>query len=296
MIITISGWPGSGKTSVGKLLSKKLGYQFYSMGDLRGKVALEKNLVEKAFGDASSKVVVEELLEGEEASILAFCDGTNVKMMVSSQDHKRALDNDEGLNTGGMGAYSPAPIVEGLEEKIKREVMQPVVDEMKRNGTPYIGILYAGLMIKDGNFKVLEFNCRFGDPEAQCIIPRLENDLLEVILNCINGTLYSFDLKWKKEPACCVVIASGGYPGKYGKGKEIIGIENADSFENVHVFHAGTKLNGSRVLTNGGRVLGVTGLGKTIKGAIAKAYTGVSQIKFDEMQYRTDIGKKALNG
>lgn len=259
------------------------------------KAALEKNLIEKAFGDASSKVVVEELLEGEEASIMAFCDGKNVKMMVSSQDHKRALDNDEGQNTGGMGAYSPAPVVEGLEERIKKEVMQPVVDEMKRRGTPYIGILYAGLMIKDGNFKVLEFNARFGDPESQCVIPRLEDDLSEVILSCLHGELYNFDLKWKKDPACCVVIASRGYPGSYEKGKEIIGIENADAFENVHVFHAGTKLDGSRVLTNGGRVLGVTGLGETIKEAVDNAYKGVSQIKFDEMHYRKDIGKRALD-
>jgi len=215
--------------------------------------------------------------------------------MVSSQDHKRTLDGDKGQNTGGMGAYSPAPVVEGLEERIKKEIMQPVVDEMKRQGMPYIGILYAGLMIKDGNIKVLEFNVRFGDPEAQCVIPRLEDDLLEVILSCLHGTLYSFDLKWKKDPACCVVIASGGYPEKYEKGKEIIGIENADAFENVHVFHAGTKPDGSRVLTNGGRVLGVTGLGKTIKEAVENAYTGVSQIKFDEMHYRKDIGKRALD-
>ncbi|HZX19784.1 MAG TPA: phosphoribosylamine--glycine ligase [archaeon] len=256
--------------------------------------AVNKLLQEKLFGGASSRIVVEELLDGEEASILAFCDGKNVKMMVSAQDHKRIFDNDKGSNTGGMGAYSPAPIVNGLEERIKKEVMQPVVDQMRKRETPYKGILYAGLMVKNGNFKVLEFNARFGDPECQCIIPRLENDLVDVMEACISGTLDKIDLKWKKDPACCVVIASGGYPEKYAKGIEIFGLKNASAVENVIVFHAGTKFENGKVVTNGGRVLGVVGIGKNIKDAIDTAYKGVAKINFEKMHFRKDIGKRAL--
>ncbi len=256
--------------------------------------AVNKLLQENIFGGAGSKVVIEELLEGEEASILAFCDGKNVKMMASSQDHKRALDNDQGPNTGGMGAYSPAPAVEGLEKRIEKEVMLPVIKELARRGAPFKGVLYAGLMIKGKNFKVLEFNARFGDPEAQVIIPRLENDIVEIFEACIAGKLNEIDLKWKKDAACCVVLASGGYPGKYEKGKEIEGLENASAFENVFVFHAGTKLENSKVVTNGGRVLGITGLGKNIKEAVDAAYTGVSQINFEGMHFRSDIGARAL--
>ena len=256
--------------------------------------AVNKLLQENIFGGAGSKVVIEELLEGEEASILAFCDGKNVKMMASSQDHKRALDNDQGPNTGGMGAYSPALVVEGLEKRIEKEVMLPVIKELARRGAPFKGVLYAGLMIKGKNFKVLEFNARFGDPEAQVIIPRLENDIVEIFEACIAGKLNEIDLKWKKDAACCVVLASGGYPGKYEKGKEIEGLENASAFENVFVFHAGTKLENSKVVTNGGRVLGITGLGKNIKEAVDAAYTGVSQINFEGMHFRSDIGARAL--
>ncbi len=256
--------------------------------------ALQKILDDKAFGSAGNKVVVEELLEGEEASILAFCDGKNVKMMVSSQDHKRAFDGDSGLNTGGMGAYSPAPVVEEMEEKIKVEVMQPMVDEMAKRGASYKGILYAGLMIKDGSYKVLEFNCRFGDPETQCILPRLESDLVEIFEACIDEKLNETKVEWKKESACCVVMASGGYPEEYKKGKIINGIKEANLIENVTVFHAGTKKENNKVLTNGGRVLGVTGLGNSIKDAIDSAYLGVEKINFEKAQFRKDIGQKAL--
>jgi len=259
------------------------------------KAALQKILGEKAFGSAGEKVVVEELLEGEEASILAFCDGKNVKMMVSSQDHKRALDNDEGLNTGGMGAYSPALVVDGLEERIQKEIMQPMLDEMQKRGTHYVGVLYAGLMINNSDIKVIEFNVRFGDPECQCVLPRMKSDLVDVIEACIDGKLSEINLEWDNGAACCVVLASGGYPEKYEKGKMIEGLENAKAFDNVIVFHAGTKLEGDKVLTNGGRVLGVTGLGSDIKEAIDTAYTGVSQVNFEKMHFRTDIGKRALD-
>ncbi|MCR4335058.1 MAG: phosphoribosylamine--glycine ligase [archaeon] len=259
------------------------------------KKALQKILRDKAFGSAGNKVVVEEMLAGEEASILGFCDGKNVKIMVSSQDHKRALDDDEGLNTGGMGAYSPAPVVNGLEERIQKEIMQPMVDEMQKRGTPYKGILYAGLMINNSEIKVIEFNARFGDPECQCVLPRMKTDLVDVIEACIDGTLDKIDLQWKKESACCVVLASGGYPGDYKKEEVIVGLENAKSFDNVLVFHAGTKSQDGKVVTNGGRVLGIVGLGSDIKGAIDAAYLGVSQINFNRMHFRTDIGKRALD-
>ncbi|MFH1391926.1 MAG: phosphoribosylamine--glycine ligase [Candidatus Diapherotrites archaeon] len=258
------------------------------------KAALQKILGDKAFGSAGDKVVVEEMLVGEEASILGFCDGKTVKMMVSSQDHKRVLDNDEGLNTGGMGAYSPAPVVEGLEERIQKEIMQPMVDEMQKRGTPYIGILYAGLMINNSDIKVIEFNARFGDPECQCVLPRMKTDLVNVVEACIDGKLSEINLEWDNGSACCVVLASSGYPEAYEKGEVIEGLKNAAAFENVIVFHAGTKLQDGKVLTSGGRVLGVVGLGSDIKSAIDTAYTGVSQINFNKMHFRTDIGKRAL--
>ncbi|PIN85447.1 MAG: phosphoribosylamine--glycine ligase [Candidatus Diapherotrites archaeon CG11_big_fil_rev_8_21_14_0_20_37_9] len=252
-------------------------------------------LEDKIFGEAGSRIVVEELLEGEETSVLAFCDGANVKLMVSSQDHKRIFDDDKGPNTGGMGAYSPAPVVNGLEKRILDEVMQPVVDEMKKRGIPYKGILYAGLMISGDKINVIEFNARFGDPETQAVLPRMESDLVDAIDACIDGTLDRIELKWKKDSACCVVIAAAGYPGNYSKGKEITGLNNAVAFDNVLVFHAGTLLKDGKIVTSGGRVLGVTGIGATIKEAIDNAYTGVSQIDFDGAQHRTDIGKRALD-
>ena len=256
--------------------------------------ALDQILSDKAFGSAGNKVVVEEFLEGEEASILAFCDGKNVKLMVSSQDHKRALDGDNGLNTGGMGAYSPAPVAEGLESRIEKEIIQPMVDEMQKRGTPYKGILYAGLMISGNEIKVIEFNARFGDPETQVVVTRMDFDIIDAFNACIDGTLNQLELKWKSESACCVVMASGGYPEAYEKGKEIFGIKEADAVRGVTVFHAGTKLDKEKILTSGGRVLGVTGLGKGIKEAIETAYKGVEKISFEGAHYRKDIGRRAL--
>ena len=258
--------------------------------------AVNKIMQEQVFGNAGSRIVIEELLEGEEASILAFCDGSTAKLMVSSQDHKRIFDNDKGANTGGMGAYSPAPVVtKDMELRIEKEVMLPVLHEMKRRGTPYIGVLYAGLMIKGNDFRVLEFNCRFGDPECQVILPRLESDLVDVMLACIDGKLAKQEVKWKKDAATCVVIASKGYPDGHEKGKEITGLEKAGAIKGVVVFHAGTRKEKGKVFTNGGRVLGVTALGKTISGSIKKAYSAVSLIHFEGMQCRKDIGKRALD-
>ena len=258
--------------------------------------AVNKIMQEQIFGNAGSRIVIEELLEGEEASILAFCDGNTAKLMPSSQDHKRIFDNDKGPNTGMMGAYSPAHVVtKEMELRIENEVMLPVLSEMRKRGTPYVGILYAGLMIKGKDFKVLEFNCRFGDPECQAVLPRIETDLVDIMLSCIDGTLSKMEIKWKKDAATCVVIASEGYPDKYEKGKEIKGLENAAKMKAIFVFHAGTKKEGNKILTNGGRVLGVTGMGESIKESIENAYKAVSLISFEGMQYRKDIGKRALN-
>jgi phosphoribosylamine--glycine ligase len=257
--------------------------------------AIKRIMVEKAFGSAGDRVIIEELLEGEEASILAFSDGKTVRLMVSSQDHKRAYDNDEGPNTGGMGAYSPAPVAtKAIEKKAMAEVMLPAVKEMRRRGTQYSGVLYAGLMVRKGKISVLEFNVRFGDPEAQVVLPRLKTDIVKVMVACADGTLGSQSLRWTKKAATCVVMASGGYPGKYVKGEEITGLDDAAKIKDTMVFHAGTRLFHGRVLTNGGRVLGVTALADTLRGSIRKAYKAVSMIKFRKMHYRKDIGMKAL--
>ncbi|VVC00628.1 Phosphoribosylamine--glycine ligase [uncultured archaeon] len=261
--------------------------------------AIDKIFSEKAFGGAGKKIVIEELLDGEEASMLAFCDGKTAKLMVSSQDYKRIFDEDWGDNTGGMGAYAPAPVTEGLDAEIMKKVFVPVLAEMTRRGCPYKGVLYAGLMIKKGengrrDFKVLEFNARFGDPETQAMLPLLESDLAGVMEACIRGLLGSFDLKWKKGAACCVVLSSKGYPGKYKTGIEIFGLDAAKNDGNVAVFHAGTKEAGGKVVTNGGRVIGVTGTGLSIRVAIDNAYKGVSEISFEGMHFRKDIGRRAL--
>ena len=260
-------------------------------------IAIEQIMGQRIFGQAGDKVVIEEFLEGEEASFMAFSDGKTVKAMVSSQDHKRIFDNDEGPNTGGMGAYSPAPIVnEKLQKEVMEKIMQPTVDAMKKQGKLYKGVLYAGLMISNGKPKVLEFNCRFGDPETQVVLPRLESDLVEIMLACIEGNLSKTEVKWKKDASSCVVIASKGYPGNYEKGKEIKGLKEANSIPGAIVFHAGTSKSNSdgKILTNGGRVLGVTALGKTIKEAIENAYKAVAKISFDGMHFRKDIGGRAL--
>ncbi|UCD55320.1 MAG: phosphoribosylamine--glycine ligase [Candidatus Omnitrophota bacterium] len=256
--------------------------------------AVDKILVEKAFGSSGDKIIVEECLEGQEASIIVVSDGENIVPLASSQDHKRVFDGDKGPNTGGMGAYSPAPAVTGevFNNTISR-IIKPAINGMKKRGIPYKGVLYAGIMITNENPKLLEFNVRFGDPETQAILPRLNSDLLELIELSMEGSLGNYNLKWKKEACVCVVMASGGYPGKYEKGKEISGIEKALELEDTLIFHAGTRLaNG--LLTNGGRVLNVVALGENIKNAIDKVYKACGMIKFENMHYRKDIGHSAL--
>ncbi len=262
-----------------------------------GILAAEQIMCDKIFGPAGDRIIVEDKLLGEEASILAFVDGRNIYVMESSQDHKPIGDGDTGPNTGGMGAYSPAPVVtEDLMNQITREILVPVVDGMNRNETPYKGVLYAGLMITGGGPRVLEFNVRFGDPETQPILARLKSDLLDVLLAVCNGTLDQITLEWDRRPAVCVVMASGGYPGDYQKGKKIIGLQEAQKLEDVIIFHAGTKDTNGDIVTNGGRVLGVTALGDTIRDAKANAYRAVDKIKFDGAYCRRDIADKAIKG
>jgi phosphoribosylamine--glycine ligase len=257
--------------------------------------ALDLIMGEKAYGAAGDRVVIEECLKGEEASFMAFSDGKTVVPMASSQDHKRVFDADKGPNTGGMGAYSPAPIVTSeLERKVMETIMIPTVRAMEKEGRLFKGVLYAGLMIQGGEAKVLEFNARFGDPETQPVMARLDTDLIDIIEAILAGALSGIVIKWKPDSAVCVVMASGGYPGVYDKGKEIRGLENAARMHNVSVFHAGTAKRDGRIVTDGGRVLGVTGLGPVIAAAIDNAYQGVREIAFDGAHYRRDIGARAL--
>ncbi|MHC4495243.1 MAG: phosphoribosylamine--glycine ligase, partial [Planctomycetota bacterium] len=260
-----------------------------------GILAAEKVMCDRIFGSAGDIIVVEDKLLGEEASILAFVDGRNIYVMESSQDHKPIGEGDKGPNTGGMGAYSPAPVVtEELMDQITREVLVPMVDGMNRNGTPYKGVLYAGIMVTAGGPRVLEFNVRFGDPETQPILMRLKSDLLEVMLAVCDGTLDQVTLEWDPRPAVCVVMASGGYPDDYEKGKEITGLKEAGELDDVIVFHAGTKEQDGNILTNGGRVLGVTALGETIADAKTRAYQAVDIIGFEGAYCRRDIANKAI--
>ena len=257
--------------------------------------AVDSILLGGAFGEAGRKVVIEEFLEGEEASFLAFTDGKVILPLASAQDHKPVFDGDQGPNTGGMGAYSPAPVVTPvIHDEIIETVLRPTIDGMAKEGCPYRGILYAGLMIKDGEIKTLEFNARFGDPEAQPLLARLKSDLLPVLLACARGNLAGIPLEWHDKAAVCVVMASGGYPGDFDKGHAIHGLEAAAKIDDLIVFHAGTAARDGKVVNAGGRVLGVTGLGETVAAAIDKAYQGVQVISWDGAHYRTDIGKKAL--
>ena len=250
---------------------------------------------ERAFGDAGDRIVIEEFLVGEEASFLAFSDGKTVLPMATSQDHKPIFDGDKGPNTGGMGAYSPAPVVTPeIFDQAMNEIMIPTVQAMASEGRPYKGVLYAGLMIKDGKARVLEFNARFGDPEAQPLFMRLDGDLVEIMEAVIDERLNELTLDWQDDATICVVMASGGYPGDYEKGKIITGIDSADALEDVKVFHAGTAERDGKIVTSGGRVLGVTARGKDIPQAIERAYEACALIKWDGAQYRTDIGAKAL--
>lgn len=257
--------------------------------------AAEEIMTKETFKEAGKKVVIEECLFGEEVSILAVSDGDDYIILDSSQDHKRVFDDDLGPNTGGMGAYSPTPFVdEDLLKKIESRIIDPTIRGMRREGNSFRGILYAGLMLtKEGPF-VLEYNVRFGDPEAQAILPRLENDLLEVMLAASEYRLHEIDLKWDKSTCVCVVMSSGGYPGKYQTGFEIKGLDKLPADGDTVVFHAGTEMKSGKILTSGGRVLGVTALGNNMEKAVSRAYHAVEKIKFDRCFFRRDIGAKAL--
>jgi len=260
--------------------------------------AVNTIMVQKAFGNAGEKIIIEECLTGEEASFLAITDGKTILPLPSSQDHKPVFDNDQGPNTGGMGAYSPAPVVDKIiHEKVMNEIMIPTVKAMAAEGPPYKGILYAGLMINGDQIKVLEFNARFGDPECQPLLMRIKNDIVDIFEAVIEGRLDQYELEIDPKASVCVVMAQNGYPGSYTKGNEIKGLEKFDteSQEDCMVFHAGTSLKDEKIVTNGGRVLGVTALGDTIENAISNAYSHAKQITWDGCFYRKDIGKKAID-
>lgn len=256
------------------------------------KAAVRTIMEERSFGASGDKIVLEEFLTGIEASILCFVDGDTLVPMVSAQDYKKIFDDDKGPNTGGMGTYSPSVVYKGeIRRQTEEKVLKPFLEGLKKDGLDFRGVIFIGLMISEaGEVKVLEFNVRFGDPETQSIIPRMKTDLLEVLEACVEGRLSEVAIEWKEEAAVCVVLASGGYPGPYEKGKEITGLDAAS--ESI-VLHAGTRLSDGKVLTNGGRVLGVVSLGATVAQARAKSYETVKGISFEGMQYRTDIGKIA---
>jgi phosphoribosylamine--glycine ligase len=247
------------------------------------------------FGGAGARVIVEECLQGEEVSVMALVSGRTVKVLATAQDHKRVFDGDRGPNTGGMGAYSPTPIVTGELSGRIHEIFHRTLAGLAAEGIEYRGLLYAGLMLTADGPKVLEFNCRFGDPETQVVVPRMDFDLVDAAVATADGRLEAMELRWKHEAAVCVVLAAGGYPGHYEKGKPIVGLKEAAGLTNVSVFHAGTKpgANGA-VVTDGGRVLGVTALGDGIEDAVRRAYDAVKRIQFDGMQYRKDIAARAL--
>jgi phosphoribosylamine--glycine ligase len=257
--------------------------------------AIDEILVAKSFGVAGAKIVIQEFLEGVEISLHAICDGKTAKLFPTSQDHKRALDGDRGLNTGGMGTYSPTPFLSDAElKKVGDSILNPWLRGCAEAKINFCGILYPGIMLLKNGVRVLEFNARFGDPETQVYLTRLENDLVELLDASVNGTLDKIELKWKPAASVCVVMASGGYPGNYEKGKPIRGLDDAAKLPDVKVFHAGTAKNGNEIVTNGGRVLGVTALGKDLKTAQAAAYAAVEKIHFDGAQFRRDIAAKAM--
>jgi phosphoribosylamine--glycine ligase len=256
--------------------------------------AVSQIMRQKLHGEAGARIVIEEMLRGQECSILAFVDRRNIYVMESAQDHKPIFDNDTGPMTGGMGAYSPTPIVtDEILRTIERDVLVPIVDGLIREGIEYKGVLYAGMMLTPHGVRVLEFNCRFGDPETQPLMMRLQSDLLEVMLAVADGRLDQIELKWDNRPALAVVAASGGYPGKYKSAVPITGVADADAMRDVKVFHAGTKLEGKTLVTDGGRVLAVAALGDTIADAQKRAYQAMEKIHFEGMQYRKDIGHHA---
>ncbi|MDR0930901.1 MAG: phosphoribosylamine--glycine ligase [Clostridiales bacterium] len=254
-------------------------------------IAIKDIMLDKAFGEAGNRVVIEEFLSGREITVLAFTDGTTLKLMPSSQDHKRALDNDQGLNTGGMGAYSPSPIfTPALKAKAMDEIFTPTLNALNSEGIKFKGVLYFGLILTDNGLKVIEYNSRFGDPETQVILPQLQTDLLEIFEAIVDEKLDSIDIKWNNSPTMCVVMASGGYPKKYQTGKEIFGIDDATA-NNNKVYISGALEQNGKPVTSGGRVLCVVGQGETLADAATHAYSGVKKISFEDMHYRTDIGK-----
>ncbi len=262
---------------------------------LQARDALDALMEEKKFGEAGRQVIIEEFLEGEEVSILAFCDGKTIVPMVSSQDHKKIFDNDRGLNTGGMGAYSPVPFYpDEFEKRVLEEILKPTVKGLQSEGREYKGVIYAGLVLTKQGPKVLEFNARFGDPETQVVLPRLKTDLIDIFNAVIEGTLHKINIEWEDNAAVCVVMASGGYPGKYQKGKVISGLERLEKMKDIIVFHAGTKFQDDKIITSGGRVLGITAWDETISKAKERAYKGVKEIYFEDMYYRKDIASKAI--
>ncbi|MBN2852169.1 MAG: phosphoribosylamine--glycine ligase [Clostridia bacterium] len=255
--------------------------------------ACQEMMSEHKFGDSGKKIVIEEFMKGKEVTVLAFTDGKTVYPMISSQDHKRAYDNDEGLNTGGMGAFSPSrAYTDKINEICEREIFIPTIKAMEKMGRPFKGVIYFGLMLTDDGPKVVEYNARFGDPETQVILPLLKNDLVDIMEAIIEERLDEITLEWETGACACIVLASGGYPVSYEKGYEIKGIEHAEEMDDVIVFHAGTKEEHGIIVTNGGRVLGVTAKGKDLSSAIARAYQAVEKISFKDMHYRKDIGNK----
>jgi phosphoribosylamine--glycine ligase len=253
--------------------------------------ALRSMLLDHRFGAASDTVLIEERLMGSELSVMAFCDGEAISIMPPAQDHKRLLDGDQGPNTGGMGAFAPPPLATpALLAQVERTILRPTVAAMAAAGTPYVGVLYAGLMLTQAGPQVIEFNCRLGDPETQVVLPLLESDLVEVLLACINGTLKQVTPRWRQEAAVTVVMAAGGYPDEYATGQVISGIEQAEGL-GCQVFHAGTRQQNGQLVTAGGRVLNVTALGASIASAAENAYAGVAKIHFAQSHVRTDIGR-----
>lgn len=255
------------------------------------KSGIEELMIDKSFGDAGNTIVIEEFLQGREVSVLSFVDGTHYALMTSAQDHKRAKDGDEGLNTGGMGTFSPSPFyTEEVDRYCKEHIYQKTVDAMRAEGREFKGIIFYGLMLTKSGVKVLEYNARFGDPETQVVLPRMENDIIDVFEACIDGCLDKIDLKFEDNAAVCVVLASDGYPLKYEKGKKITGLENFEGKTDIFAFHAGTKKVNGDVLTNGGRVLGITATAPTLKEARDKAYEATKLVEFENKYMRNDIG------
>ena len=256
------------------------------------KAGVKEIMLDKHFGNAGNTMVIEEFMTGREVSVLAFCDGTTIKPMTSAQDHKRAQDGDQGLNTGGMGTFSPSPFyTDEIADYCMENIYKPTMAAMKAEKREFKGVLFCGLMITPQGVKVLEYNARFGDPEAQVVLPRMKNDIIDVVEACIDGTLDQIDLQFEDNAAVCVVLASDGYPVKYDKGLPISGLDEFGKHEGYYCFHAGTKFDGDQIVTNGGRVLGVTAKGKDLKEARANAYTATEWVKFDNKYMRHDIGK-----